>query len=65
MTGTITALVGCQIQGCAEDISYPIDMVAMWKGAPICQDCWENADLGDEGVDWNELPEITLKDLKE
>ncbi len=57
MTGTITALVGCQITECASEVSYHLDRVRMFNGKPICEECYE-------GEVWFDLPEITLGDLK-
>ena len=57
----IRALVGCQNQGCAEEVSYHLDMVAMFEGQPICQGCYENGEYG-EG-DWHDLPPVKLADL--
>ena len=59
----IKALVGCQVHNCAEETSYHLDMVKLWKGQPICQNCYEGAGYGDESTEWNELPDISLKDL--
>ena len=61
MAEKITALVGCQVQGCAEECSYPLDMVMMFQGKPVCQNCYEgdiaafNND-GEPTVDWHDLP---------
>ena len=59
----IKVLVGCQVQGCAEEVSYHLDMVKLWKGQPICQNCYEEAGHGDILTDWTELSDILLKDL--
>ena len=59
----IKVLVGCQIQSCAEETSYHLDMVKLWKGQPICQNCYEGAGHGDILTDWSELPDISLEDL--
>lgn len=63
MAGKFRAMVSCQIQGCAEEVSYNLDMVKLWKGAPICQNCWEGGGVGDEDQDWYELPGIKMEDL--
>ncbi len=64
-----TALVGCQNQSCAEEVSHHLDMVMIYKGWPICQECYEDGyseEAGDEDrPDWHELPAIGLEDLKE
>ena len=58
---SIRALVGCQKQACAEEISYPLDMVRLYKDKPICEECYQY-DHGEE-KDWTELPPITMKHL--
>lgn len=62
MAGKFQALAACQIQGCAEEVSYHLDMLALYKGQPICQGCYEEHE-GHPAKDWNELPQITLNDL--
>lgn len=67
MAGTITALVGCQMVECATEVSYHLDMVRMFKGEPICKECYLEVALpiGEDDDDrWFDLPEITLEDLK-
>ncbi len=65
----IKALVGCQVEGCAEEVSYNLDMVAMFMGVPICETCYQDGDFGerdDDGepkIDWNDLPPVKLSDL--
>ncbi len=61
----IQVMVGCQIQSCAEEVSYHLDMVKLWKGQPICQNCYEGAGHGDILTDWGELPDISMEDLCE
>ena len=63
MAGKFRAMVSCQIQGCAEEVSYNLDMVKLWKGEPICQNCWEGGGIGDEDTNWHELPDISFEDL--
>lgn len=70
MSGTIQALVGCQNNDCAAETSYPLDMVAMFDGAPICEMCYDDGDYGERDendelhVDWNDLPAVSLEDLR-
>ncbi len=64
MTGKIQALVGCQNDDCAAEVSFHLDMVKLWKASPICQNCYEYTIDGDL-VDWHELPDISLGDLCE
>lgn len=65
----IRVLVGCQNQGCAEEVSYNLDMVAMFEDAPICEECYEDGNYGerdDDGVpkiEWGDLPPVKLSDL--
>ncbi len=60
--GTIQALVCCQVQACAEEQSFPLDMVKMYLGKPICQECFAWGPPNDE-IDWRELPDVSLEDL--
>lgn len=62
MGGTIQALVSCQNQGCAEEVTYPLDMVRMWRGKPICACCYDH-ETDDVDPDWTDLPPVTLADL--
>lgn len=70
MTGTIKALVGCQNEYCATEVSYYLDMVRLLSGEPICQNCYEDGDYckrdedGELTTKWCELSEISLEDLK-
>ena len=68
----IRALVGCQHNECAAEVSYHLDMVRMHEGQPICQECWEDGDYAtyDEtddsfNPDWHDLPPVELSDLCE
>ena len=70
MADKIMALVGCQVQSCAEEVSYILDLVMMFHGKPVCQSCYEDgiADFNDDGepkVDWHDLPPVKLSDLSE
>ena len=68
----IPVLVGCQISDCATEISYThtLDLVALWEGKPICQDCFDElgpfwvggggGDDGEEDIKWSDLPPVTL-----
>lgn len=59
------AMVACQFQACAEKFSFPLDMVRVWNGEPICEECYEELEEVDGGPTWFSLPCITLKDLRE
>lgn len=61
MSGKFQALIGCQNDACAAEVSYHLDMVRLFEGGPICQSCYENGE--NEVGDWHELPEISLEDL--
>ncbi len=63
MTGTIRALVECQIDECALEHSYHLDMVRLFVGQPICQDCYE-LPHDEPPVSWSDLPPVELKDLR-
>jgi hypothetical protein len=62
MTGKIKALVGCQNDDCAAEISYHLDQVRLWKGKPVCERCWDD-DGDEEKPRWSDLPPVTLADL--
>ena len=59
----IKALVACQDEGCAEEVTYELDMVRMFEGHPICQVCWEVQDHAGHWP-WYDLPQVTVKDLE-
>jgi len=66
----IQALVGCQVDNCAKEVSYPLDMVRLFKGKPICQNCYEgwlhdyyDISLPEDNTIWGDLPKITLEML--
>ena len=64
MTGKIQAFVGCQNYDCAVEISYPLDLVRKLKGSPICQNCYGYKPMESMPF-WDDLPPVTLEDLKE
>ncbi len=66
MTGKIQALVACQIDDCAVEVSYPLDLVRMFKGKPICEVCHHyHAPKAQTGtLEWDDLPPVRLEDLK-
>jgi hypothetical protein len=67
----VRALVGCQHEDCAGEVSYHLDMVRVWKEKPICQVCYEDGDYGERNEDgdliqsWSDLPLVILADLSE
>ena len=67
----IRALVACQVQACADEVSYHLDLVMMYLGKPICQECYDNDDLiprnedGEPLTDWHDLPPVQISDLRE
>ena len=65
MAVKIQALVGCQNEDCAEEMSYHLNMVRMFKGEPICQLCYEDGDYGFLTGKWDDLAPVTLADLSE
>ncbi len=43
---------GCRNPGCAEDVTYPADMLAEHPdGGPICEYCWEDDDARYNGAE--------------
>ncbi len=64
MTGKFTALLGCQMEACAENVSHRLDDLALWRGKPICQECYEDEVWSvPTPTGWHELPAISLEDL--
>ena len=57
----ITVAISCQIQECAFEVSYPLDMMKMYNAMPICEPCYDV--LADTRTRWAELPDISLEDL--
>ncbi len=55
-------LVACQNDRCAEETSWTLDMVRMFEGEPVCENCYMEGDYNPEGCAWTELPEISLED---
>jgi len=63
-------LYACQIDGCAEEVSYPKNMLRLLNDQPICEECYSHDfsiqipktfdDDGDpdEMVPWHELPQF-------
>ena len=62
MAGTIKALVGCQDIDCATEVSYHLDMVRLYQGEPVCEECYR--EMCAEPA-WSDLPPVTLADLCE
>lgn len=49
----------CQIQGCAAEVSYPADMLAVHpNGGVICEGCWDET-RGEDAPAWRELQKFT------
>jgi len=62
----ITTLVGCQNISCAAEVSYPLDLVRLWEGQPICRDCFYDLSVSfDDDARWKDLPPIKLEYLVE
>jgi len=68
-TPKIQSLVVCQNDYCAEEVSYPLDMVKKYEGQPICPDCYADAESVPRDGDgwpitkWCDLPPVQLSDL--
>jgi hypothetical protein len=51
-----TPLFPCRNQGCAEEVSYHADMLAMHpNGGVVCEECWQEGQQ-DHQPDWSDLP---------
>ncbi len=72
MTGKIQAFVECHIDDCK--LTYPLGSMRMLEDKPICFRCLtfrscpsarEAARVIGRPVKWDDLPPVTLEDLKE
>jgi len=52
-------MYSCSVRGCAEEVSYPVDMLKVHDGKVICEGCWDCADAvlneDDDPISWYEL----------
>ena len=48
-------LFGCRESGCAEEVSYPVDMLHVFDGEAWCEGCWID-NQPDHSPRWYELP---------
>lgn len=48
-------LFSCSDENCRVECSYPADMLAVFEGKPICEECYENNPPFDP-VPWSALP---------
>ena len=68
MSKEARALVGCQNESCAEQMSFTLDMVRMYNGHPICDMCYDEEMFANDNEDeraWDSLPKVTLANLRE
>ena len=65
MTDKIEPLFSCCMDGCREECSFPADMLAVWGGKLICEDCYfevphaqkpVDPDDDEEWLAWHGLP---------
>lgn len=54
-------LIGCTNDRCAEERSYPLDMLRNFAGQAICENCYDEGQYGKEC--WCTLPHIMPHDL--
>lgn len=59
------ALFGCQVLYCAEEVSYHANMLKLYEGRPICEDCFNDTPQEDDEnhVFWRDLPEFNPFDF--
>jgi len=55
-------MFSCQIPACAEEVSYPLDMLAMWKDQPICEACYSEERTGEDPM-YGDLPSISPTEI--
>ncbi|MEH6478372.1 MAG: hypothetical protein V7727_21955 [Sneathiella sp.] len=63
MMGTITVLVGCQDESCAETCSHRLDDLRKFNGEPICELCYDEEYKTADDPEFDALPFIKLEDL--
>lgn len=62
----ITALVACQMDYCAAEITHHIADVRLYKDAPICEECYADVPYkSEDDPQWRKLPRVTLDMLVE
>lgn len=64
----ITALVACQMDYCAAEITHYLADVRIYKDAPICEGCYADVrhkSIQEDGPRWCELPPVTIDMLVE
>ena len=50
-------LYGCT--GCYDLVTYPADLLRVYKDECWCADCWDNGDMEREtGAEYSDLPEF-------
>ena len=71
----IEPLVSCQEDACAAEVSFHLDQVRMFKGEPVCENCYDDIQFArrrdvEEGEEmhllpeWSDLPAVTRLDLR-
>lgn len=61
MTDVMGPLYSCGEHGCASEVSYPADMLRVYKGLPYCGLCWDDMpaiwldDDQEEYLHWRDL----------
>ena len=63
-------MFSCDVEHCAEEVSYPVDMLRSFEGGVYCQGCWEDNPLmlivGEEGyIEWGDLPSFVPEHEKQ
>lgn len=61
------AFFACQFERCAEEHSYPADMLWLWNGLPICEYCYDEEVIMDcdEKPSLSDLPKFNPFDFIE
>ena len=60
----IQALVACQNESCAAEMTHHLNNVRMLDGLPICEVCY-GIDHSESDTDWTELQPVRMSDLGE
>lgn len=68
---TFKILTVCQDEFCAEETSYPLDMLRWWDRKPICERCFNDLpypdvlkDNGEDVVKWTELRQLQRSEAR-
>ncbi|MGI9408436.1 MAG: hypothetical protein ACR2OV_00075 [Hyphomicrobiaceae bacterium] len=56
-------LAGCQVDECAREVSYHLDMLRWWNDEPVCENCYDQERLED-ALDWSDLEPLKIEQAR-